>query len=115
MPEQAGHRRHRHLFYYLKVFDARTGRLLGHLVDMTGEGLMLRNREPLPVDRNFAIRMELPAAVEGQTDVVLEARSVWCRPDANPDYYGVGFRLIAVPRSCRSLLRSMITKFGFEH
>lgn len=116
MRQESTPRRHRrrHLYYYLKVFDARSGHLLGHLVDLTAEGMQLVNHEPLPVEADWRVRMEMPSALDGHTDVVLEARSVWCRRDVNPEYYGVGFRLIGVSPAARSLFESMITKFGFD-
>jgi len=107
-------RRRRHLFYYLKVFDAQTGKLLGHLVDVTQEGLMLLADQPLDIGTPFRLRLQLPDELNGHADMVVEARSVWCRRDVNPDYFGIGFSLMAVGRSSRSILESMIYKFGFQ-
>jgi hypothetical protein len=106
-------RRRRHLYYYLKVFDAQSGRLVGHLVDLSAEKMQLLIPEPVPVDAQWRLRMELPSALDGHADVVLEARSVWCRRDENPAYYGACFRLLGVSPDGRSLFESMITKFGY--
>ncbi len=105
----------RHLFYYLKVFDAASGRLIGHLVDLTREGVMILTADPVEVGAPFRLRLELPQEVDGQNDLLIEARSAWCRRDTNPDYWGVGFRLERVTRGSRSLVESMIYKFGFTH
>jgi len=106
-------RRRRHLFYYLKVFDGATGRLLGHLVDVTQDGLMLLASQPLPTDSAYRLRLELPQELDGQHELLLDARAVWCRRDVNPDYYGVGFELVRIARGSRGLVESMIYKFGF--
>ena len=107
-------RRRRHLYYYLKVFDARSGRLVGHLVDLSAERMQLIIPEPVPIDAQWRLRMELPAALDGHPDVVLEARSVWCRRDENAASYGACFRLLGVAPAARALIESMITKFAFD-
>ena len=50
----------RHLIYYLRVYDRASGQQLGHLVDLTTEGVMLVSEEKLEKGVH-SLRMDLPA------------------------------------------------------
>ena len=54
----------RHLIYYLRVFDRKTDQLLGHLVNITPQGIMLISEESLATDTTFQLRMKLPSALQ---------------------------------------------------
>jgi c-di-GMP-binding flagellar brake protein YcgR len=106
-------RKRRHLFYYLKVFDGLTGRLVGHLVDLSPAGMLLLVHDPLTIGTDYRLRVQLPEECGDHHDLVVDARSVSCRRDDNADRWGVSFRLGDVPRSDRAILQSMIYKFEF--
>ncbi len=108
-------RKRRHLFYYLKVFDGLTGRLLGHLVDLSPAGMLLVVRDPVAIGADYRLRLQLPEACGDRHELIVDARSVSCRRDAAPDCWGVSFRLGEIHRSDRALLQSMIFKFDFGH
>ena len=38
----------RHLIYYLRVFDAESGDVLGHIIDIHTEGFLLISEHPIP-------------------------------------------------------------------
>jgi hypothetical protein len=104
----------RHLIYYLSVTDAAAGRPLGHLVDVTTEGIMLLSRDPIPVGRTFALRMALPSGVsEHVEDVEFEAKSLWCQKDANPDFYDTGFQLMSTSPRQLAVIGTLISDYGF--
>ena len=81
----------RHLIYYLRVFDRNTDKIIGHLVDITTEGLMLISEGPLETDAIFELRMDLPSEIEGVRKMDCLAHSRWCRKDDNPDFFNTGF------------------------
>jgi hypothetical protein len=83
----------RHLIYYLRVYNAKTGALLGNLVDISTRGIMLVSDNPLPVNEDVLLRMVLPDNVEGSREVEFEAVSRWCKNDINPDFFDTGFEL----------------------
>lgn len=84
----------RHLIYYLRVFDADTGVLLGNLVDISTRGIMLVSDKTIECPRSYRLKMMLPDSVEGSRDVEFIAESRWCRSDLNEDFYDTGFQLI---------------------
>jgi len=84
----------RHLIYYLRVYDAKTGELLGNLVDISTRGIMLVSDNALPLDKEVLLRMVLPDTVEGSREVEFMAVSRWCKNDINPDFFDTGFELM---------------------
>ena len=108
-------KKRRHLFYYLKVLDSPTRRLIGHLVDLSPAGMLLLVHDPLAIGADYRLRLQLPEACGDRHDLIVEARSVSCRREDSADRWGVSFRLGDVPRGDRALLQSMIYKFEFGH
>jgi len=108
-------KKRRHLFYYLKVFDSLTGRLIGHLVDLSPGGMLLLVHDPLAIGEDYRLRLQLPEACGDRHDLVVEARSISCRREDSADRWGVSFRLGDIGRADRALLQSMIFKFEFGH
>ena len=50
---------------YVAVFDTRTNVSLGCLVDITTAGFRLMSTKPLPTDRLYSVRLEIPAPISG--------------------------------------------------
>jgi hypothetical protein len=104
----------RHLIYYLKVIDRTTDELLGHLVDITEEGLMIVSENCLDTGKIIKLKMCLPREIEGREDIEFEARSMWCRKDVNPSLFGVGLKFEYVDILSRQIIFELIHEFGFS-
>ncbi|NOX24744.1 MAG: PilZ domain-containing protein [Deltaproteobacteria bacterium] len=104
----------RHLIYYMEVFDDESGKLLGHLADINVNGLQLVSREAVELDRDFRLRLMLPEDVSGTAKVVFDAKSVWCRPDVNPDFFATGFSAPELDQNIRRIFMIMINQLGFN-
>lgn len=87
-------RRHerRRLIYYPRVFDQKTGDLLGHLQDITEGGMKLLTRKPVAENREFTVGIELKGRSDAVERIVLSARSRWCRRASHPIFFDCGFR-----------------------
>ena len=44
-----------HLIYYLRIFDNDAGTAIGHLVDITTQGIMIISEEPVPAGKDFSL------------------------------------------------------------
>ncbi len=104
----------RHLIYYLRVFERGTGRLVGHLVDISTEGLMLLSEEPIEIDRVFYFRMTLPTEIRSSAHVTFTARSIWCKPDNSPDFYATGFSFEEVTSEDIRVIENLIDAYGLK-
>lgn len=104
----------RHLIYYLRVFNRETDQLLGHLVDITEEGLMLISEHPIEMGITFQMRMLLPSNIGGMESWEFDAISRWCRKDINPDFFDSGFQLNDTDVKDLTVIRNLIRGFGFQ-
>jgi hypothetical protein len=104
----------RHLIYYLRVFNRLNDALVGHLVDITTEGVMLISEEPIEIDKDFTFRMALPTGMWGKDDIEFDAQSVWCKRDINPLFFVTGFKLSNIPAELVAIIESLIENFGFR-
>lgn len=104
----------RHLIYYLRVFDRNTDQLLGHLVNITSQGIMLISEKPLAVGVTFELRMKLPAAMVEYEHLDFEAKSVWNGKDSNPNFYDTGLQMIDVAPNKTAIIEDLIERFGFQ-
>ncbi len=104
----------RHLIYYLRVFDQKQDKLVGHLVDISKIGFMLMSETPLKTDKNYHFNLELPTEVRGVNQISFTAKSVWGKKDINPDYYNTGFQLQTMAPDHLDIIRSLIVRFRFH-
>jgi hypothetical protein len=102
------------LIYHLRVFDARKHRLLGHMTDITPQGMMLIGEKPVRVGREFSLRMDLPRNVMEGRPLVFPAQSMWCRRDGGEEFYSMGFRILDLEPSARDVISALIRDFYRE-
>ncbi len=103
----------RHLVFYLRVFDGMSNRVVGHLMDISSNGLMLLSDEPVPVNEDYRLRMRLPTEVIGRDEILFGAISRWCRQDENPDFYITGFKIQDMDDETEKAVSQLIEEFGF--
>lgn len=84
------------LLYYSRVFDRNTGDVIGHLGNITPYGMMIISEEPLKIEIMYDLRIELPEELVEKANIEVDAESLWCVPDINPNFYNTGFRLFNI-------------------
>ena len=104
--ERRTHNRWRATFYFKKdreykrrffdVVNTRTDESIGHLVDLTLEGMKVISRKPIERETEFDFRIVLPEEIKGSEKVVIKAQCVWCEKDVNPEFYYTGFKIISL-------------------
>jgi hypothetical protein len=104
----------RDLISYLRVYGEDPGKPIGHLVDITTEGIMLISEDPIETGRVFRLRMVLPAEIDGKREVLLTAESRWCSEDENPAFYDTGFRLTEFSPEQTKIIEHLIQNYCFK-
>lgn len=104
----------RHLIYYLEVFDAAEDKLLGHLGDITAEGVMVLAQEPIPTESSYNLKIILPKKLKSSQNILLEAKSVWCREDVNPELFAAGFQLVNTAPNQVDMIERLILDISFQ-
>ncbi len=103
-----------HLIYYLRVFESGSEQLLGHVVDITTEGLMLISEKRIPFDREFDLRMEIPNEDGGKRNFTMKALSVWSDRDVNRSFYDTGFELVDPTPDTIEQIQMLIDELHFD-
>ena len=66
----------RHLIYYLRIWDTKEDRLLGHLADVSTDGIMTVGETQVEIDKEYELKMLLPS-VSGESEP-LEFKAISC-------------------------------------
>jgi hypothetical protein len=111
--DERRHRERKDFSYYMRLVNNDTHDLVGHLVDISSGGFKLDSQEPIPVNKDFRLRMDLTSEVATKPAMVFVARSKWCEVDPlDPFIYNVGFQLINISPSDLDIINRMMEKYG---
>jgi c-di-GMP-binding flagellar brake protein YcgR len=99
--------------YLTKVFDADTGALMGRLVNVSTGGMMLITDRPYETGDRYSVRVVLPQIIHNQSDIDVEIEVRWCKKDANPDFYGVGFQFLNLCHDDLSIIENVFLNYNF--
>ena len=105
----------RHLIFYLRVWDRASGEVIGHVVDITTEGIMLIGEQELPLHKQFdlEIRWRKPGSEEDQA-IGFRAETMWSSPDVNKAFRDTGLRLLDDGEEVLEPIRQLIKHYGFD-
>lgn len=111
----SGRRRERtKLIYHLRVFDAVSSELLGHVTDLTPEGMMLLGERELEPERAVEVRMTLPSNVMSGGSLSFKVRVKWSRPDIGGQFYHTGVEVTELSGAAASVIQKLIRDFYEE-
>lgn len=116
----AGHigvenRKHKrwYLVMYLRVYRQDNKELLGHIVDISREGMRLVSDKPIPLNQTFQLWVDVPKENAARQQIALEAESLWSGRDVNPDFYDTGFRIKNINTQALLQLKLLIDELQF--
>jgi hypothetical protein len=107
-------RKRAHLIYYLDILDIDSGANIGHLADITPEGIMIVSEAPVSVDKDFSFRLLLPSEISGRQDIEFKARCLWCKQDFIPDFYVSGYKIQDLTPQELKTVTDLINSYGFK-
>lgn len=99
---------------YLNVFNEKTGDQIGYLVDITQEGFLLTNENPINAGETFQLKVELPAEIEGTKEFSFSATSMWSDKDSESDFYNSGFQFDKNFKIDVKIIQHLIEKYCFK-
>lgn len=99
--------------YYMRLIDNDSEEIVGHLVDISTGGFKLDSQSPIPLNKDFRLRMDLTSEVATKPTMVFLARSRWCQVDPlDPFIYNVGFQLVNISPGDNEIFNRMVEKYG---
>ncbi len=106
--------RRRHLIFYLRVWDLATEKLLGHVVDISVDGVMVISEEPIETGKTFDLEMRWHDPDGTPKTIRFKGQSRWSSNDVNPAFYDTGFLLLDPSDNILEPIKSIIKRFGFD-
>ena len=104
----------RHILFYSRVFDRKTGIFLGYLGNMNEGGLMIISETPIDVGLVYLLRIDLPEDIYSKSVLNFEAKSVWCRLDIDPNFHNTGFQFNKITEDSKDIIAQIIEDYGFR-
>lgn len=103
----------RDTMYYLEVKDARSGALVGRVVDISDGGVLLICERPPEPGARIAARIVVPEDVYESSGIACVLTVRWRRPDYNPDFTLVGCRMEVGPEELDAVY-AVIARYSFN-
>jgi hypothetical protein len=99
--------------FYMRVLDDDTQAILGHMVEVSPTGLRLETVGPLPLNKEYYLRVELTADLGNVPYIIFIARTRWCNIDnIQPNLYHVGFAIVEIMPEDKEIFLRILEKFG---
>lgn len=103
----------RSISYYLRIIDADTNLMLGHLGDITLQGLKMDSQKRLPVNKEYRLRINTTADVADKDFIEFSAYTRWCQPDPlQTGLYEIGFEIVKIALYDSAIVQRIMDKYG---
>ena len=104
----------RHLMYYLRVWDMQADKLIGHLADVSSDGFLIVGENKIETDKEFQLKMLLPASADSAEPLEFEAKSCWSSNDVNKLFYDTGFQFTDISENTLKRLNAIIKEYSLS-
>lgn len=99
----------------IEVTDTMTGRVVGHLSNLSETGMLLILGEPVATDALFQMRFTLPRENAPTRPVEVGAHELWVDEAAAPGQVWTGFRFIDVSPEDVAYIRDWVDAPGSDY
>ena len=99
--------------YYMRVIDETTGKLVGHISDISSGGFKLDSKDPVPLSKDLRLRIDQTGEISNKNYLIFVARATWCESDAlAPGMFNVGFKIVSMAPSDYDVFLKMFNTYG---
>lgn len=103
----------KYLAFYLRVFDGASPQVLGHVVNLSAQGIMLLSDTEIPLDKDYTLRMRFPTSTADKGELLFKATSRWSKKDENPDFFLTGFQIHDLKPEDQESIIELLEEFSF--
>jgi hypothetical protein len=102
-------RARRRVSYYIPIRAAADGRMLGHLADISENGLRMDCKNPLLPGAVMQLRLDLPPELSRKPFLNFTAECRWCRQDElEPALFNAGFQVVHISAEEQQIYRHLM-------
>ncbi len=98
--------------YYMRVVDDDTQETLGHMVEVSEQGVQLDTMAALPINKDYYLRVELTPELADLPFIVFLARTKWSNVGNIPNLFHTGFQIIEILPEDRDVFLSIVKKYS---
>jgi c-di-GMP-binding flagellar brake protein YcgR len=103
----------RSISYYMRIIDVDANELIGHLADISMQGLMMDSQKALPEGKKYKLRLNTTSDVADKDFIEFEARTKWCQLDPlDPGLFDVGFEIVSIKPRDGEIVQHIVDKYG---
>lgn len=100
---------------YAQVFDLYGGYLLGYLADLHLQGAMIIGSNPLDINKEFTLAIELPPLpLIKAARMTIQARVAWCEKDISPEFFNIGFEFEELTADHTNVIKAIMENYEFN-
>ncbi len=115
MTDEKREKSRRNFSYYMRVLDDATGKVVGHLSDISAGGFKLDSKYDIPLNVNLLLRIDQTGEISEKGFLVFTARARWSKRDlANPVMYNVGFKILEMSPEDYGIFVKMFNTYGTQ-
>jgi hypothetical protein len=112
MPERRKTKR-RSISYYMRITDVGGNQIIGHLADITLQGLKMDSQNAIPVHKDFRLRIYTTADVSDKDYIEFMASTRWCQTDPlEPGLFDIGFEIIRIDPHDAEIVQRIVDKYS---
>jgi hypothetical protein len=93
---------------YFDVIDQDKKESVGHLVDLTLEGIKIVGDKEIEKGGIFNFMIDLPKEVRGVHQIILKTQCVWCNRESDAEIYFAGFRILSITPPFVEIIETLI-------
>jgi hypothetical protein len=97
---------------YLRVLDDDTQKQIGHMVDVSPDGLQLETSEALPLNKDYYLRVELTPELGDRPFMIFIAKVKWSKPGNIPMLFKNGFQIVEMMPDDKEIFLNILKKYG---
>ncbi len=106
----------RNFSYYMRVTDEVTGKLIGHLSDISTTGFKVDSSQVVSLNADFRLRIDQIGEISNKLYIIFKARPMWCQQDQfDPNMYNVGFKIVDMTPGDHDIFLKMFNMYGSQN
>jgi hypothetical protein len=115
MSENRREKSRRNFSYYMRVLDDATGKIVGHLSDISTGGFKVDSKYDIPLNVDLRLRIDQTGEISNKNFLVFTARARWSQRDrSNPATYNVGFKILEMSPEDYGIFVKMFNTYGTQ-
>ena len=75
---------------------------------------MVISEVPLETDTAYSLSMSIPEDLYSKSVLNFKAKSTWCKPDIDPNFYNTGFQLLGLAEDDIAIINQIVEDYGFR-